>query len=147
MILDKQNLFCSAYAPTSVGTTYSDVIDLGVARDPGDAVIDRLQLMCRVVTAFTSGGSATLQVQIQASTDNATFVTLSQSDAVAVASLTQGYAFLRGGLPSTPTAATVYRYYRLAFVIGTAAMIAGAITAGLVPANQHNIPYGVGYTA
>jgi hypothetical protein len=146
MYLDKLNQFSTAYAPTAVGTTYSDVLDLGVARDVGGAVTDFLYLLCEVVTAFTSGGSATLQVQIQGSTDNSSFSVIAQSDAVAVASLTQGYKFLQGLLVSPPSA-TPYRYLRLAYVIGTAAMTAGALTAGLTPALQHSPVYAAGYVA
>lgn len=144
MLIDKANTFATNYAPTAVGTTYSDVIDLGVGRDIGGAVTENLKLLCQVVTTFTSGGSATLQVQLQASTDNSTFVTLSQSDAIAVASLLQGYKFLESGLPSGPYT-TLYRYLRLAFVVGTAAMTAGALSAGLVPSLQRAPLYPAGY--
>src|SRR4030095_6246864 len=143
MYLDKATQFSSAYAPTAVGTTYSDVLDLGVARDVGGAVTDMLYLLCEVVTAFTSGGSATLQVLWQGSTDNSTFVTIAQSVAVAVASLTQGYKFLPSPTISAQKSAP-YRYLRLGFVIGTAAMTAGAITAGLTPSLQHSPVYSAG---
>jgi len=146
MLMDKANTFSTSASPTSVATTTSDVIDLGIARDIGGAVTDDLYLLCEVVTAFTSGGSGTLQVQLQGSTDNSTFVILEQSDAIAVASLVQGYKFLQGRMVSPPSS-TLYRYLRLAYVVGTAAMTAGALTAGLVPALQHSPVYAGGYTA
>lgn len=146
MLIDANNRFSNALALTAIGTVSSDVIDLGIARDVGGAVTDDLYLLCQVVTAFTSGGSATLQVVVKASTDNSTFVTIVQTDTVAVASLTQGYKFLQNGFPSVPST-TLYRYWRLDYVVGTATMTAGAITAGLVPALQHSPTYTVGYTA
>ena len=63
MLIDQQNQFSAAQAVTSTGSTAStNVVDLGVARDIGGAVSDQLMLLCQVVTPFTSGGSATLQV-------------------------------------------------------------------------------------
>src|SRR5689334_7631173 len=102
MLIDKQNQFSadSGDSPTSTGSTAStNIIDLGVARDIGGAVTDCLALLCEVVTPFTSGGSATLQVQFQTAPDNGSgapgsWVTLAQSDAVPVASLVRGYKFL-----------------------------------------------------
>jgi hypothetical protein len=109
MLIDKQNQFSAdaGDSPTAVGSTAStNVIDLGVARDIGGAVTD-LMLLCQVVTAFTSGGSATLQVQYQGSNTEASgYVTLAQSDDIAVASLIAGYKFLAGELPSVPTRST-----------------------------------------
>lgn len=145
MLLDQQNMFSlpAGDAPTVVGSTPStNVIDLGVARDIGGYVTDDLMLLCEVVTPFTSGGSATLQVQFQTSADNATWSTLAQSDAIAVASLVQGYKFLPGPLPGGTS-----RYLRLNYVIGTAAMTAGALKAGLVPELDASPSYQRNYAA
>jgi hypothetical protein len=136
MLIDKLNQFSAdaGDTPTSTGSTAStNIIDLGVARDIGGAVTDQLMFLCEVVAAFTSGGSATLQVQFQTAPDNGSgapgaWVTLSQSDAIAVAALVQGYKFLQGELPG-PT----QRFLRLNYVVGTAAMTAGALKAALVP--------------
>lgn len=143
MLLDNQNQFSAAQAVTSTGSTpSSNVIDLGVARDIGGAVTDQLMLLCEVVTPFTSGGSATLQVQFQTSPDNSTWSTLAQSDAIPVASLVQGYKFLPGELPGGTS-----RYLRLNYVVGTAAMTAGALTAALVPSLDAQATYPRGYAA
>jgi hypothetical protein len=143
MLIDQQNQSSAAQALTSTGSTAStNVIDLGVARDIGGAVTDSLMLLCEVVTPFTSGGSATLQVQFQTSPDNSTWSTLAQSDAIPVASLGQGYKFLPNELPGGTS-----RYVRLNYVIGTAAMTAGAITAGLVPSLDVQPVYPRGYVA
>ena len=143
MLLDNQNQFSASQAVTSTGSTAStNVIDLGVARDIGGAVTDQLMLLCEVVTPFTSGRSATLQVQFQTSPDNSTWSTLAQSDAIPVASLVQGYKFLPGELPGGTS-----RYLRLNYVVGTAAMTAGSLAAALVPSLDVLPAYPRGYTA
>jgi len=142
MLIDKNTLLASAYAPTSTGTTYSDVLDLGVARDISGGVTDWLKLLVQVVTTFTSGGSATLKVTVETSANNSSWTILAQSDAVAVALLVAGYKFFENGLPG-PT----QRYLRVGFVIGTADMTAGAITAALVPSLDVQPAYPRGYAA
>jgi len=143
MLIDKQNQFSDAQAVTATGSTAStNVIDLGVARDIGGAASDHLALLCEVVTPFTSGGSATLRVQVQTSSDNAAWTTLAQSDDVPVASLVQGYRFLPNELPGGTS-----RYLRLNYVVGTAAMTAGAITAALVPSLDVQRAYPRAYAA
>ena len=150
MLIDKQNQFSadSGDSPTTTGSTAStNIVDLGIARDIGGAVTDQLALLCEVVTAFTSGGSATLQVQFQTAPDNGSgspgaWATLAQSDAIAVASLVQGYKFLPGELPGGTS-----RYLRLNYVVGTAAMTAGALTAALVPSLDVQPSYPRGYAA
>jgi hypothetical protein len=139
-------------APTNIGTTDStNVYDLGIARDIGSAVTEDLNLLIQVITAFTSGGSATLQVALKGAPDNGSgspgsYSILYQSDAIAVASLVQGYRFLMGGLLSQNTTALV-RFLKVSYIIGTAAMTAGAIVAGFTPALQHNPTYARGYVA
>jgi hypothetical protein len=150
MLIDKQNQFSAdaGDSPTSTGSTAStNIIDLGVARDIGGAVTDQLMLLCEVVTAFTSGGSATLQVQFQTAPDNGSGSTgawsiLAQSDAIPVAALAQGYKFLPGELPGG-----TQRFVRLNYAIGTAAMTAGTLKAGLVPSLDVQPVYPRAYVA
>jgi hypothetical protein len=145
MLIDKQNEFSAdaGDSPTGTGSTAStNIVDLGVARDIGGAVTDQLMLLCEVITAFASGGSATLQVQFQTSPDASTWSILAQSDAIPVTSLVQGYKFLPGGVPGG-----TQRYIRLNYVIGTAVMTAGALKAGLVPALDVQPVYPRGYAA
>jgi len=150
MLIDKQNQFSAdaGDSPTATGSTAStNIIDLGIARDIGGAVTDQLMLLCEVVTAFTSGGSATLQVQFQTAPDNGSgapgsWSILSQSDAVAVASLVQGYKFLAGELPGG-----TQRFIRLNYAIGTAVMTAGTLKAALVPSLDVQPVYPRGYAA
>ena len=150
MLIDKQNQFSAdaGDTPTSTGSSVStNIIDLGIARDIGGAVTDQLMLLCEVVTAFTSGGSATLQVQFQTAPDNGSgapgaWSILSQSDAVPLASLVQGYKFLPGELPG-PT----QRFLRLNYVVGTAAMTGGVLKAALVPSLDVQPVYPRAYAA
>jgi len=134
MLIDKQTQLSDAQAVTSTGSTAStNVIDLGVARDIAGGVVEALKLLIQVNTTFTSGGSATLQVQFQTAPDNGSgapgaWVTLAQSDAIPVAALVQGYRFLPGELPG-PT----QRFVRLNYVVATATMTAGALSAAVVP--------------
>lgn len=150
MLLDKQNQFTAdaGDSPTLIGSTVStNVVDLGISRDIGGAVSEQLFLLAQVVTAFTSGGSATLRVQLQASnTEGSGYVTLAQTDDIAVASLVAGYKFLPGMFVS-PGGTTLYRYYRLNYVIGTAGMTAGTLKAGLSPSIDMQPTYARGYTA
>ncbi|HYD04114.1 MAG TPA: hypothetical protein VEC60_00225 [Reyranella sp.] len=150
MLIDKQNQFSAdaGDSPTGTGSTAStNIVDLGIARDIGGAVTDQLALLCQVSTAFTSGGSATLQVQFQTAPDNGagapgTWATLAQSDTIPVAALVAGYRFLPNEVPG-PT----QRFVRLNYVIGTAAMTGGAIKAALVPSLDVAPVYARGYSA
>src|SRR3954464_12198292 len=107
MLIDKQNQFSAdtGDSPTAIGSTAStNIIDLGIARDIGGAVTEQLALLCQVATAFTSGGSAPLQVQFPTPPDHGagapgSWVTLAQSDSIAVASLVPGYKFLPNEVP------------------------------------------------
>jgi len=143
MLIDKQNQLSDAQAVTSTGSTASsNVIDLGVARDIAGGVVEALKLLIQVNTTFTSGGSATLQVQVQTSADNSSWSTLAESAAIPVASLVQGYRFFENGVPG-PTS----RYLRLNYVVGTAAMTAGKLDAALVPSLDVQPVYARGYAA
>jgi hypothetical protein len=143
MLIDQLTQFSSAQAVTSIGSTPStNVVDLGVVRDIGGAVTDNLALLVQVVTAFTSGGSATLQVQFQTSPDNATWSNPAMSDAIPVAQLLAGYKFLVDEIPG-PTS----RYLRLNYVVGTAAMTAGTLTAAIVPSLDVQPTYPRAYVA
>lgn len=133
MIIDGELVFSSAQALTSTGTTAStNVIDLTTARDlePSDPP---LEIYVAIDTVFTSGGAGTLQVLVQGSTDNSTWTTMAGSVAHAVADLTPvGRVLLAMSLPGPSGAQANPRYIRLAYVIATAAMTAGAVDAYMV---------------
>jgi len=143
MLIDRETQFSDAQPITSTGATPStNVLDLGANRDLGSGVTLFLALLCQVTTAFTSGGAATLQVQWQTSPDTSGWTTIAQSEPVPVASLIAGYRFLPGP-PLGPTA----RYLRLNYLVGTAAMTAGKMTASFVPALDVQRAYSRGYSA
>lgn len=135
-MLDAKLVFSDGQAETTAAAHDSDnVIDLGAGYDEwGSAEIadygqgtKDLYINCKVTTAFTSGGSATLTVAVQDSADNSSFAAVSPAittGAVAVASLTEGYELLRVKLPQD-----LRRYVKLVYTIGTTTMTAGAVDA------------------
>lgn len=132
MILDKQNLFSNAQAVTVTAASES-VIDLGAE---GAKVVTPNEkpshLFVQVVTAFASGTSLKVGLEMD---DNASFssaTTVFETAAIGVASLVAGYKF---SLPCLPVG--MEQFARLYYtVVGT--MSAGKITAGLVLDKQTN---------
>lgn len=132
MILDERTEFCDATAlNTGAAGSYliGDVLDTSIARDLGGD--KALYLVVTVDTAATSGGSATLQVNL-VTDDNASLsspTTVVSSAAVAVASLTAGKTVMAVQLPMEGTA--YERYLGIQQVTGTAAFTAGKVNAFL----------------
>lgn len=134
---DKQNL---AQAAGSYLSTYS--IDLGAPgtdvqgnaapSDPGGSTIG---IFCRASTGFTTSAGGTIQVQLVTadSADLATNLTvLQQTDVIPAATAAAGYRFFINEIPVGVT----QRYIGLRYVIGTGAMTAGNIYAGLTTKPQ-----------
>ncbi len=159
MQLDIASVLSSAQAVTvtAASTGVYDVAGLGV----GVAVTNRIgvsgtvfgsdiggggplasapQLGVWVTTAFTAGGSATLQVQLQAAIDNGsgspgTWDTIVESDAVPVADLvagTPGAPMVSYTVPRRYLGQSFPRFYRVNYVVSTGPMTAGAISAALL---------------
>lgn len=148
MIQDGQFSFSTSTAPDvlALGTgTYNsnNIIDIGLAglptsasgggaRDLGIGDDPAMKLVVNVTTAFTSGGSATLQITLQGAPDNGsgapgTYSTVLQSQAIALTNLFQGARLLDVDLPRMPPGVALPRFWRLQYVIGTAAMTAGQV--------------------
>lgn len=129
MILDKLLMFSNAQALTATAVS-TDVIDLGVARDiaPGYPI----KGFVAVITALLSGGATTLQVQVQGSTDNSTFTTYWESEAIAKASITAAGSRIDFEMPRPTPGRALPRYLRLNYIAAVADFTAGTITAGLV---------------
>jgi hypothetical protein len=126
MITDNFLLFSTAQAVT-VTAPSTNVVDMLNARDPGPG--DRLEVYASVTTTFTGGTS--LQVQVQESVDNSTWVTLVETHAIPLANLTANALVCILKLGHRPPDIAIPRYLRLNYVVvGT--MTAGAIEAGLV---------------
>ena len=153
MIIDGLFSFSTPAAPDNLalGTgTYSsnNVIDLGLvglptsasgggARDLGVGDDPALKLIVNVTTAFTSGGSGTLAIVLQAAPDNGsgapgTWVTWLTSSTYALAALAAGARLLDIDLPRPPAGQSLPRFFRLQYTIGTAAMTAGACVSAFV---------------
>lgn len=126
MIMDQNLLFDSAAAITATAPS-TNVVDLAVARDLGVGDPD-IDIVAIVGTAFTAAGAATLQIQVQGSTDNSTWDTYVQSDAIPKAALTAGAKF-HVDLPPVPPGKSKPRYLRLNYVVATGPMTAGTMTA------------------
>ena len=126
MQMDKQMQFDDAAALT-VTRASTNIVDLGVERDIGIGY--KLGIDLRVGTAFTAGGSATLQVQLQTATDAAftTPVVLFETAAIPVASLIAGFEPAR-----IPIISPTNRYLRLYYTVATGPMTAGTISANTI---------------
>lgn len=136
MILDKLLMFSEAQAVTATAAS-TDTIDLGpikgTRRDIG--VGDPLEFWANVNTSAAAAGAATVNIQLQTSSDNATWNTLYDSGALALASLTAGKRVL-----STTVPKGVLKYLRVNYVVAIGPLTAGAFTAGInldVDANYH----------
>lgn len=136
MILDKLLMFSEAQAVTATAAS-TDTIDLGPIkgnrRDIG--VGEPLEFWATVNASAAAAGAATLNVQLQTSSDNSAWTTLYDSGSIALASLTVGKRIL-----STKVPQGVLKYLRVNYVVGTGPLTAGAFTSGInldVDANTH----------
>lgn len=139
MILDKQLTLSdqqtiAAVASTIVSTnsialagTVTDTLGNTIPTDLGRGNVP--QLLCQITEAVTSAGAATVQVQLihSANADLSSPTVLSETAAIAKATLVTGYQF-RLAIPVGVTSG----YVGLQYVIGTATTTAGKVTAGLV---------------
>lgn len=145
MILDGLLAMSAAQAPTAIGSTVStNVIDLSQARDLSVGDNPAVEVLCRVATTFTSGGAATLQVQVQGSTDNSTFYTMAESIAYAMAALTVGAELINVSLPGPGAGQAIPRYLRINYVIAAFVMTGGAINSYLVLDKNRSPAYPAG---
>lgn len=146
MLLDKQNMFSDQQDLAQAAASYlsTNTIDQGAVgttpfngSPPADIGRSRqVQVMAEITETFTSGGAATLQVQL-VSADNAALssnlTVLSETPAYALAALTQGKQ-----IPLAYGPGVTQRYLGMRYVIGTAATTAGKVSAGLVMDRQTN---------
>jgi hypothetical protein len=104
--------------------------DIGVGDDPA------MKLLVQVTTAFT-GTTGTLAVQLQGATDNGSgapnaFTTWWVSPTYALATLTAGARLMDMDMPRPPAGVAEPRFLQLNYVIGTATMTAGLVSAFIV---------------
>ncbi|ABY97655.1 hypothetical protein HMH05_25935 [Pseudomonas sp. SbB1] len=145
MITDKLNMFSGlAGQAVTASAASTDVIDLGplthgnTRRDIGAG--EPLFLVVCVLLAAAAAGAATVNFQLQTSDDNATWVTLYDSGAKALADLAVGKQPVAVGLPRG-----VRRYLRLNYSVGTGPLTAGTFWAGLVKDVQDTATYASGF--
>jgi hypothetical protein len=134
MLLDKQNLFSDDQAVTeSVAST--NVIDLGADDSKVQDLNERnAELLVQVTEEdFAEGTSVAVSIQEDDDEDFGDPTTLVSSDAIAVASLVQGYKFKLGRVLPLLSKRYLRAYYT---VVGTPS--AGKITAGLLINTQTN---------
>ena len=126
MITDAQLRFSDAQAIT-VTTNSTNVIDLTTNADIARGLPLRFQT--EVLTAFTAGGAATLQVQLvtSASPSLSSPTILRDSGAMALASLTAGTIIFDGVVPRT-----ALRYIGVIYTVATGPMTAGTVFGGIV---------------
>ena len=142
MPYDNSLMFSNAQAITATAVS-QNVLDLGLpsvnprskagARFPAvhaqlGGVIN--PIVIKVSQAFNNLTS--LEVQLQASDDNSTFVTIATTGPQALATLSAGAEFGILGLPLRAK----QRYYRLNYVVTGSAPTAGVVTAGFADGFQ-----------
>lgn len=140
MYLDAGLLFSRAQALTGTGATdSSNIIDLSQSRDIG--IGEPMELICQVVTGFTSGGAGTLKVDLVTSAlaDFSSPTTLASSATYTMAQLGAGAQLFRIKMPLGSK-----RYLKLIYTVGGAAMTAGKVTAGLNLDRQATVNYASG---
>lgn len=122
----------------------TNVLDLLVARDIGAGDAD-IMLNVEVTEAFATLTS--LQVTLQTSADNATFVDVLLSPVMVAANLTVGAAILRIPLPAfgLNDTGTPNRYMRLNYTVAGSNATAGKIIAWLSGAGDQPNPVGINY--
>ena len=126
------------YASTNIqdfgapGTVYGAAAALDRNVGPGTPV----PFLVQITETFTSGGAATLQIQIEVA-DDASFSSnneiVAMSRVFALAELVAGLQFGVAILPND-----MRRFARVNYVIGTATTTAGTATAGIVHGVQTN---------
>lgn len=142
MITDKLNIFSSGQVVT-VTAASTDVLDLGplthgnTRRDIGAG--EPLYLVVAILAAAAAAGAATTNIQLQTSDDNAAWVTLFDSGALALADLAAGKRPVQVAVPRG-----VRRYLRVNYVIGTGPLTAGTFWSGLVKDAQDNTKFASG---
>lgn len=141
MILDLQNLVSDGQDLSQAAGSYlsTNAIDLtgGTFTSPGGyGTISRdaakgedLNFFVQIDETFTSGGAATLTVELimSANSDLSSYVVLHTTPALALATLVAGY-LIRIAVPKTGLTS---RYLGVRYTIGTATTTAGTCTAGI----------------
>lgn len=131
MFID-QSLALSTAQAVTVTAPSTNSFDLGSARDIGLGT--ELDFIVEVPSvAFTAGGAATLQIQVQVATDVAFTVPVivSTTEAIPKASLVVGFQrFIKVPI------GTNLRFVRLNYIVATGPMTAGTLSAQVILGEQ-----------
>lgn len=153
MILDANARLASSFSPTTVATTAgTNVLDTLALADYGTGA-DWVWYI-ETAAAFTSTGSATMQLKLLGNATDATFasgnVTIIDTGAIAVATWALGFELkykIPRAVPGANQSTNNYRYIELTATIGTAAMTLGTLNSWISQdAMQDNRMYAAGYT-
>lgn len=136
MLMDKRTTFASAVAiGGSTGRRLvGDVIDIGALRDIGAP--SNIWLVVQLQTAMTSGGSATVQIELASDAQaaiatDASATVHATSESFAFDSKVVGDTLFQCLLPPEAADVTYERYLGILVNVGTAALTAGKINAFL----------------
>lgn len=116
-----------------VTNIFGNVTNFGNDIGTGGPYTSGPQLLVQVGTAFTAGGAATLQCQLQAAVDTSnsgtpgTWRTIDQTDTIAVALLVTGAQIANWTVPRRYLGQDFPRFYRVNYVIATGPMLTGTI--------------------
>jgi len=144
MILDQLLRFDPPTTAVTASAASTNVVDLINFRDiaVGACPDGFIHLTTTIQTAFTAAGAATLTIQLQMSVDNATWTTVSATDAIPKASLLAGTQI---NLPlgvMQPQSAGIPRYLRAYYVVATGPFTAGTLISDLVIGSDDLQPSG-----
>lgn len=142
-MVDSELVFSESQAVTSTGDTAStNSYNTGNA-NTGDAgqTGENLWVQAICSTTPTSGGSATIQVALQDSADNATFADVAVGKSFAYTAVAKGTQLL--ALQPPPG---MRQYWRIVWRIGTAALTAGTFDSFVTNSLQRNVPQPSGFT-
>ena len=106
--------------------------DVAVSRDLG---IFDIPLRIQVTTAFATLTSLKVAVQVDDNSSFSSATTVLETETIAAATLVAGYQFNIDKFPLK----TSERYVRLYYTVAGSDATAGAITAGVVAANQQDL--------
>jgi hypothetical protein len=133
MILDLEAIFSDDQdlAQTAAAYDSTNIIEMPKRSDAGTP----LRILVQVTETFTSGGAATLAVDVETDALEAmgSPTNIYTGSVIALATLVAGYEFAIDFIPRNNE-----EFVRLEYTIGTATTTAGKVTAGFVFDKQSN---------
>lgn len=154
MIFDSMLTFDPQGTPIGAGGPSSNTLDMAAFRDMG--VGAPLRALVQGDGLAAAAGAATLNVQLQGSVDNATWVTFSETGPLSIAQLNALHApgngsrwIFNSNLPGRSPGAALPRFYRLNYAVATGPFTAGSLFAYLGGCDAEEAPdtYPAGYSA